>query len=155
MASGQPSGVPLPSRKTAASGPTRTRRKNVRPPPPLAGRRAQYLLMCFGTFYVCLEMKFSGRGEYFSQITIKQRRESSSHFTGGALNFAVLQRPNYKKENLYVCATACVCFYCAAATVRTLNFVYDETLLKCASAPLLICSADIVVRLWPAEVMHI
>lgn len=41
-------------------------------------------------------------------------------------------------------------------TVRTLNFVYDETLLKCASGSIVdLLGGYIVVRLWPAEVMHI
>lgn len=67
MASGQPSGVPLPSRKTVSGPnerpPLRTRRKNVAPN---VGRRAQYLLMCFGTFYVWLEMKFWPRRIFFA-----------------------------------------------------------------------------------------
>jgi len=81
MASGQPSGVPLPSRKTA-SGPSerpplRTRRKE-------RGPRRRWPVGARST-YLCALARFmsglkwnSGRGEYFSQITIKQRRESSA-----------------------------------------------------------------------------
>lgn len=114
MASGQPSGVPLPSRKTV-SGLCEPEARTW--PPPLAGARSTYLC-ALARFMSGLKWN-SGRGEYFSQITIKQRRESqpASLISLAASWICGSARPKLQKGNL----SAAVFLLRAAATVRTLN----------------------------------
>lgn len=138
MASGQPSGVPLPSRKTVSGQserpPLRTRGKNVAP---AVGRRAQYLLMCFGTFYVWLEMKFWPRRIFFADYHQAEAREpaSLSHFTGGELNLRFCTAQITKRKP--VCRCVFIARRSHGAHFECVRFVYETP------APLLICSPAI------------